>query len=239
MNAMRLCKLILTAFSARNADPLFKTRRSSVRATPRGLFGSSAATIFHSSSERSKRAIASSFAQEFESQSLPAGNPFMITKPSRGLWVKVATYTALPTIGRPTTSASARDCRCAIPHTFTIYPPSGFRPGWTLLRSVRRSHGRLPLWARTRRCAWSLFGTPRICRGFRTRLAQLEMAWTPSWAPGNLDKAQQVACSWSYSLSGRYWPARLKAAPDRGEVSCLNDNPPVFFDPAIVAIHTS
>ena len=50
----------------------------------------------------------------------------MITEPSRGLWVKVATYTALPTIGRPTTSASARDCRCAIPHTFTIYAPVNY-----------------------------------------------------------------------------------------------------------------
>src|SRR6266404_5621652 len=58
----------------------FKTRRSSTRATPRGLFGSKGPITDHSKSVKSKRAIQTSIAGHLNHRSPKNGIPFM------GMW---------------------------------------------------------------------------------------------------------------------------------------------------------
>jgi hypothetical protein len=53
----------------------FKTRRSSTRGTPRGLFGNNGSITDHSKSDKSNRAIAYLPARENASQLNRLGNP--------------------------------------------------------------------------------------------------------------------------------------------------------------------
>src|SRR5258706_12895940 len=62
----------------------FKTRRSSTRATPRGLFGSKGPITDHSKSVKSKRAIQTSIAGHLNHRSPKNGIPFM------GMWPRMA-----------------------------------------------------------------------------------------------------------------------------------------------------